>query len=102
MTKQLSDPREDKKRGVFEKIPGSGVWWIQYFDSQHRRRLEKVGSRSAAIKLVEKRRTQSREGIKMPENLRAKPASFADLAKGALTYSKANKRSYSHDEQRME
>ena len=94
--------QDDKKRGVFEKIPGSGVWWIQFFDSQHRRRREKVGSRSAAIKLVEKRRTQAREGIKMPENLRAKPASFAELAERALAYSKANKRSYSHDEQRME
>src|ERR1700756_378846 len=101
MTKQLSDPREDKKRGVFEKIPGSGVWWIQYFDSQHRRRLEKVGSRSAAIKLVEKRRTQTREGIKMPENLRAKPVTFAEIAQRALAYSAANKRSHSHDKQRM-
>ena len=96
------DKLDDKKRGVFEKIPGSGVWWIQYFDSQHRRRREKVGSRSAAVKLVEKRRTQAREGIKLPENLRAKPASFSELAERALAYSKANKRSYSHDEQRME
>lgn len=93
--------QDDKKRGVFEKEPGSGVWWIQYFDSQHRRRREKVGSRSAAIKLVEKRRTQAREGIKMPENLRAKPVTFAEIAQRALAYSKANKRSHSHDEQRM-
>lgn len=91
----------EKVRGVFEKDPGSGVWWIQYFDSQHHRRREMVGSRSAAIKLAEKRRTQAREGIKMPENLRAKPASFSELTERALAYSKANKRSYSHDEQRM-
>ncbi len=92
---------ETKKRGVFEKIAGSGEWWIQYFDSQHRRRREKVGSRSKAERLVEKRRTQAREGIKMPESFRAKPVTFGKLAERALAYSKANKRSYSHDKLRM-
>lgn len=92
---------ETKRRGVFEKVSGSGIWWIQYFDSQHRRRREKVGSRSKAEKLVEKRRTQAREGIKMPESFRAKPVTFAEIAQRALAYSKANKRSHSHDKQRM-
>lgn len=45
--------------------------------------------------------TQSREGIKMPENLRVKPVTFAEIAQRALAYSKANKRSHSHDKQRM-
>jgi Phage integrase, N-terminal SAM-like domain len=60
-----------KTRGVFEKKPGSGTWWVQYFDADGRRRREKVGKRSAAIKLVEKRRTDAREGVKVPQNLRA-------------------------------
>lgn len=34
-------------------------------------------------------------------NLRAKPVTFAELAKRALTYPKANKRSHDHDEWRM-
>jgi site-specific recombinase XerD len=96
----MTDAKE-KTRGVFEKFPDSGVWWIQYFDASGRRRREKVGAKKAAIKLVEKRRTQAREGVKMPENLRAKPATFADLAERAKAYSKANKRSYDHDVQRM-
>src|SRR5262249_27313916 len=62
----------------------------------------KVGSKKAAKRLVEKRRTEAREGIKMPANLRAKRVTFGDLAVRALAYSKANKRSYSHDVQRME
>jgi hypothetical protein len=66
----------EKARGVFEKIPGSGIWWIQYFDAARRRRREKVGPKSSAIKRVEKRRTDAREGVKMPENLRAKPVTF--------------------------
>ena len=75
MSKELG-----KKRGVFEKEPGSGLWWIQYFDSEGRRRREKIGSRSAAIKLVEKRRTDVCAGVKMPENFRAKPITFGELA----------------------
>src|SRR5215471_11859991 len=68
---------ESKKlRGVFEKEPGSGEWWIQYFDA--------VGSKSVANKLVEKRRSDARAGIKMPDNFRAAPVTFRELAKDAL------------------
>ncbi len=42
-------------RGVFEKVSGSGVWWIQYFDAEGRRRREKIGAKGAAIKLAELR-----------------------------------------------
>lgn len=90
-----------KQRGVFEKVANSGVWWIQYFDAAGRRRREKVGPKSLAIKLAEKRRTDARAGVKMPENLRAKAASFSQLAERALAYSKANKRSHGHDVLRM-
>lgn len=90
-----------KLRGVFEKVEGSGVWWIQYFDAAGRRRREKVGPKSLAIKLAEKRRTDARAGVKMPENLRSKAATFSQLAERALAYSKANKRSHGHDVLRM-
>jgi|SRR5579864_3565935 len=90
-----------KKRGVFERLPDSGIWWIQYFDAAGRRRREKVGAKSLAIKLVEKRRSDARAGVKMPENLRAKPVTFRELAERALDYSKANKRSHAHDQWRM-
>ncbi len=33
---------EKNTRGVFEKVKGSGVWWICYFDSDGRRRREKA------------------------------------------------------------
>ena len=61
---------EKKVRGVYEKVRGSGVWWIQYFDSTGRRR-ERIGSKSSAMKAVESRRTKTLEGVKLPENLRA-------------------------------
>lgn len=97
----MTDGTKEKTRGVFEKVPGSGIWWIQYYDSQHRRRRERVGKRRKAEQLAEQRRTEARQGIKMPENLRAKPATFAELGERAKAYSKANKRSYDHDVQRM-
>src|SRR5215831_4024857 len=90
-----------EKTGCIREIPNSGIWWIRYADSSGRIRHEKVGPKSAANTLMERRRADARKGIKMPENLRTKPATFAELAARGLDYSKANKRSYSHDVQRM-
>ncbi len=76
-----------KTRGVFEREPGTGVWWIQYFDSAGRRRREKVGRKSAAIELAEKRRTETREHIKLPTNFRKRPLTVAEMIPAALSYS---------------
>ena len=94
--------KESKKvRGLFEKVPGSDVWWICYFDADGRKRREKVGRRGAAIDLYRKRKTQVMEGKKLPEKLRARKVSFAELAKDTLEYSRAHKRSFADDENRM-
>lgn len=90
--------RETKKqRGLFEKEPGSGVWWIRYAVSGGRIRREKVGNRGAALKLYQKRKTQVLQGEKLPENFRAKAVSFSALADSALEWSKAHKLSYDDD-----
>jgi site-specific recombinase XerD len=89
-------------RGVYEKVRDSGEWWICYWDAQGRKRREKAGSKSVAIKLVDKRRTEALQGKKLPESLRRATVTFADIAKDALAYSKANKLSYRHDSGRME
>jgi site-specific recombinase XerD len=91
-----------KQRGVFEKVAGSGEWWVRYVDADNRLRREKVGSKSAAIALYRKRKTEALEGKKLPEKLRRLPVSFAEIAKDALTFSKAHKRTYSDDKQRMD
>jgi len=76
--------KEEKKvRGVFEKVPGSGVWWIQYFDARGRRRREKAGTKSSAITLYRKRKTEALEGRKLPENLRS-VVKVSDLAPAIL------------------
>jgi hypothetical protein len=47
----VKEREEPKRRGVFEKMPGSGIWWFRYFDQFGKKRREKASSKSAAIKL---------------------------------------------------
>lgn len=85
-----------KHRGVIEKAVGSGVWWIQYFDQHGKRHREKVGPMRLAIAAYQKRKTEIREGRFFPEKLKRRDVSFAEIAKDALEYSRANKGPDSH------
>ncbi len=84
-------------RGIFEKIPGSGVFWIHYYDAEGNRRREKAGRKSAAIALYRKRKTEALEGKKLPKCLRQRPITLGELADEALEYSKAHKISHEDD-----
>jgi len=88
-------------RGIFEKIPGSGIWWIRYADATGKIRREKMGTKGAAITLYRKRKTEVLQGRKLPETLRKREISFSELVQDALEYSKAHKRSYDDDVYRM-
>src|SRR3990172_5955081 len=90
-----------KVRGIYEKVPGSGVWWVRYSDATGRIRREKAGLKQTAETLYRKRKTEVLQGKKLPE-ARKRMASFGELAKDALTYSKAYKRDHRHDGYRME
>ena len=96
-TKERSNPR-----GVFEKVPGSALWWIRYVDADGRYRRELAGTKSAAINLVRKRKMQALEGKKLPEKLRRATALFEEISREALSYSKREKRTYDDDLSRME
>ena len=52
-------------RGVWEREPGSNVWWIRYRDASGKLRREKVGRKGDAIDLLNKRRNDRRVGVKM-------------------------------------
>ena len=90
-----------KQRGVFEKFPGSGVWWVRYADTMGRIRREKAGNKSTALNLYRKRKTESLQRKKLPENLRTPTVSFAELAHDTLVYSKSHKITYQDDLLRM-
>jgi integrase len=79
------------QRGVFEKVPRSGIWWIHWYDAQGRRHREKVGTKSAAVHLYRKRKTEVLEGRKLPEKLRRAPVLFDEIALDTLEYSRAHK-----------
>lgn len=77
-----------QRRGVFEKAPGSEIWWIRYVDCQGRYRREKAGTWSNADKLLSKRKTEALQGRKLPETLRHRAVTFGELADDAIAYVK--------------
>ncbi len=78
-----------KTRGLFERPPGSGIWWINYYvnGKQHR---EKVGRKSDAIALYQKRKADARRGIKLPELQPQNVTTFGELANEAVAYAKTH------------
>ena len=89
--------RKMKQRGIYEKLPGSGIWWVRYADGNGRIRREKTGAKSSAIQLYRKRKTEILQGKKLPERLWRRVISFEELVKDALVYSEIHKRSYRDD-----
>jgi integrase len=67
-----------KQRGVFEKEPGSGIWWICYFDADGQRHREKVGSQRAAQDAYFQRKQEVYEGRFQPRR-RSEGLTFAEL-----------------------
>lgn len=91
-TDQQQETRAAKTpRGIFERTPGSGTWWIRYVDNTGRLHREKAGSKSSAIKLYGKRKQEVLEGAKLPE-LRRRVIRFSEIADDALEYSRTSGR----------
>lgn len=84
-----------KYRGLFQRPPGSGVWWVNYYvdGKQHR---EKAGSKSAAIALYRKRKEDARAGRKLPQLRNSRFVSLAELIDDVLEFTAGHKdaRSY--------
>ncbi len=80
-------------RGVWEREPGSNVWWIRYRVEGVLKR-EKVGTHGAAKDLLVKRKNEIREGVKMPENMRQASVRFKTLCDAILIYSEKHHRDF--------
>ena len=83
---------EPKVRGVWERIPGSGVYWVRFRDADGKLRREKAGRKGDAIDLFRKRTEERRVGLKLPENLRAVGVRFSSLCDDILVFSEAHHR----------
>src|SRR6266436_4569008 len=92
---------QKKTRGIFEKVPDTGVFWIRYVDSQHRYRREKVGSFAQARKLLKKRHGDAVEGRKLGR-LRTPTITFAEIADAAIAHIKESYARPSDDVARMQ
>ena len=82
---ERSTPRKRKhrERGVFEKEPGSGVWWVRYADENGRMHRERVGPKSLALKAYRKRKTEVAERRFFPRS-RAKQVTVREMIEDAL------------------
>ena len=78
-------------RGIFERPPGSGVWWVSYFGADGKRHREKVGRKSDARALYQKRKTDVRAGLKLPSLRGAKGVTVGELIDDALLFVKGYK-----------
>src|SRR5487761_2132140 len=76
---------EKKQRGVFEHPPGSKVFWIHYYADGKRHR-EKVGRKSDAINLYQKRKSEARAGVKLPELRNTRVVTLSALIDDALEF----------------
>jgi integrase len=88
----MARPAPKKLRGIYEKVKGSGVWWICWFDSNGNRHREKAGTREAATNLYRKRKTEALQGKKLPEMLRRNAVTFGDLAEKVRQHADNNEK----------
>jgi site-specific recombinase XerD len=82
-----------KATGVWEREPGSNIWWIRYRADGVLKR-EKVGRKSDALALYQKRKSELRAGVKLPDNMRQSSLRFKALCDDILVYSEKHHRDY--------
>src|ERR1700733_12047903 len=88
-------------RGIFEKVSGSGDWWIRYADAAGRIRREKVGTIDEAETRLKIRKQEAKLGALPRLAWRRRPVLFRSIAEDALSYSDLHKRSSGDDHNRM-
>ena len=94
-------PKQEKHKGVFEKVKDSGIWWIRYTNEQGKRVTSKVGNFSAAVRVYEQRTTAIRVGILLPNSPR-RGAKFSELVTDANKFSEKHHRASKDFKQRAD
>jgi integrase len=80
----MGRPRKETN-GIFEKLPGSDVWWIRYKVAGVRHR-EKVGKRQDAIDTLAARKAERAAGTPFPKNMKKRGVKFKEIANDALDW----------------
>jgi hypothetical protein len=87
-----------RERGIFERPPGSGAWWVCYFDEHGRRHREKVGPKALAIKVYQKRKNEIHERRFFPERIRRRDVPIGEMIDDYLTRNRERLRWFDHYE----
>jgi integrase len=96
-TAGVEEKEEVKVRGVWEKVKGSGIWWIRFVDAEGKWRRERIGPKGRAKTLYTQRKGEAAAGKKIEKPLRSREKSFKEFADLALAYSKKNKANVADD-----
>jgi hypothetical protein len=84
-----SQQKEQKHAGVFEKVKGSGVYWVGWTDARGVRRKKKVGSFATAVKVYDQRVFEARLKILLP-GVSGRNVKFSEIADGAIKFSETH------------
>jgi site-specific recombinase XerD len=92
----------EKHKGVYEKSPGSGIWWIRWTNAQGKRVTESIGRHGDAVTMYRQRITEKRAGLIIPIGKSARGVRFSSLVEDVLKFSESNHRDQRNFKQRIE
>lgn len=93
-------PKAQKHTGVFEKVNGSGIWWIRYTNAKGKRVKAKVGTFSQAADVYEQRKAEIRLGVLLP-SVSKRGVRFSELVTDAIKFAAIHHRSAKDFKQRV-
>lgn len=67
-----------------------GEWWARWYDGDGGEHREKAGTKSLALDLFRRRKTEVRQGVKFPETMRQRDTRLKDLVADYLEAIRAN------------
>jgi integrase len=94
-------PKVEKHRGVYEKVKGSGIWWIRY-TKDGKRITESIGRHGDAVTIYGQRVMEIRTGVKLGLTQGRRGIRFGALAQDALRFSVEHHRDQRNFKQRLE
>jgi integrase len=84
-----------RERGIFERVKGSGVWWVRFHDQHGREHRQKVGPKKLAKEVYQKRKNEVAERRFFPERFRRREVLLSAMIDDYLGRIKGTHRSYS-------
>lgn len=94
-------PKLGKHKGVYEKVKGSGIWWIRY-TKDGKRTTESIGRHGDAVTMYQQRMTELKTGVRLSLQVGRRGVKFQELAEDALLFSRDHHTDQRNFRQRLE